>query len=88
MTNNQHGQVPEALRLAEEITNLECSSEAVAKTIAAAADELCRLHVENASLRAALAASPTPPAEQQAAPKAAPVTQQAANTEVIECGNS
>ena len=72
MTNNQHGQVPDALRLAEEITNLECSSEAVAKTIAAAADELCRLHVENASLRASPAASPTPPAEQQAAPKAAP----------------
>ena len=60
MTNNQHGQVPEALRLAEEISNLVCSSEAAAKTIAAAADELCRLHVENASLRAALAASPTP----------------------------
>ena len=59
MTNpTQHGQVPDALRLAEEITNLECSSEAAAKTIAAAADELCRLHVENASLRA----SPTPPA--------------------------
>ena len=59
MTNpTPHGQVPDALRLAEEITNLECSSEAVAKTIAAAADELCRLHVENASLRA----SPTPPA--------------------------
>ena len=53
MTNpTPHGQVPDALRLAEEITNLECSSEAVAKTIAAAADELCRLHVENASLRA------------------------------------
>ena len=63
---------PEALRLAEEISNLVCSSEAAAKTIAAAADELCRLHVENASLRASLAASPTPPAEQQAAPKAAP----------------
>ena len=53
MTNpTPHGQVPEALRLAEEITNLVCSSEAAAKTIAAAADELCRLHVENASLRA------------------------------------
>ena len=50
MTNNQR-QVPDALRLAEEITNLECSSEAVAKTIAAAADELCRLHVENEALR-------------------------------------
>ena len=68
MTNpTQHRQVPDALRLAEEITNLECSSEAVAKTIAAAADELCRLHVKNASL----SASPTPPAE-QAAPKAEP----------------
>ena len=67
MTNpTPHGQVPDALRLAEEITNLECSSEAVAKTIAAAADELCRLHVENASLRASPTASPTPPAEQQA----------------------
>ncbi len=56
MTNpTPHGQVPEALRLAEEISNLVCSSEAAAKTIAAAADELCRLHVENASLRAALA---------------------------------
>lgn len=32
--------------------------------------------------------SPTPPAEQQAAPKAAPVTQQAGYAEVIECGNS
>ena len=73
MTNpTPHGQVPEALRLAEEITNLECSSEAVAKTIAAAADELCRLHVENASLRASHAASPTPPAEQQAVSSAAP----------------
>ena len=71
MTPTPHGQVPEALRLAEEISNLVCSSEAAAKTIAAAADELCRLHVENASLRAALAATPTPPAEQQAA-KAAP----------------
>ena len=71
MTNpTPHGQVPEALRLAEEITNLECSSEAVAKTIAAAADELCRLHVENASLRAQQPASP--PAEQQAKPKTAP----------------
>ena len=39
-----HGQVPEALRLAEEISNLVCSSEAAAKTIAAAADELCRQH--------------------------------------------
>ena len=47
MTNNQHGQVPEALRLAEEISNLVCSSEAAAKTIAAAADELCRLHTNN-----------------------------------------
>ena len=63
-TPTPHGQVPEALRLAEEISNLVCSSEAAAKTIAAAADELCRLHVENASLRASLAASPTPPAEQ------------------------
>jgi hypothetical protein len=62
--------VPDALRLAEEISNLVCSSEAAAKTIAAAADELCRLHVENASLRAQQPASP--PAEQQAAPKAAP----------------
>lgn len=66
MTNpTPHGQVPEALRLAEEISNLMCSSEAAAKTIAAAADELCRLHVENASLRASPAASPTPPVEQQ-----------------------
>ena len=65
MTNpTPHGQVPEALRLAEEISNLVCSSEAAAKTIAAAADELCRLHVENASLRAQQPASP--PAEQQA----------------------
>ena len=70
MTPTPHGQVPEALRLAEEISNLVCSSEAAAKTIAAAADELCRLHVENASLRAQQPASP--PAEQQAAPKAAP----------------
>ena len=36
---------------------------------------------------AMLAASPTPPAE-QAATKAAPVTQQAGYAEVIECGNS
>ena len=85
MTNpTPHGQVPEALRLAEEITNLECSSEAVAKTIAAAADELCRLHVENASLRAALAASPTPTAEQQAAPKAAPGEQNTVPAEWLE----
>lgn len=34
-----------------------------------------------------IAASPTPPVE-QAAPKAAPVTQQAGYAEVIECGNS
>ena len=61
-----HGQVPESLRLAEEISNLACSSEAAAKTIAAAADELCRLHVENAPLRAQRPASP--PAEQQAEP--------------------
>lgn len=72
MTPTPHGQVPDALRLAEEITNLECSSEAVAKTIAAAADELCRLHVENASLRASPAASPTPTAEQQAQAGAVP----------------
>ena len=51
-TPTPHGQVPDTLRLAEEISNLVCSSEAAAKTIAAAADELCRLHVENASLRA------------------------------------
>ena len=57
MTNpTPHRQVPEALRLAEEITNLECSSEAVAKTIAAAADELCRLHTRIAELEAQLAA--------------------------------
>lgn len=58
MTNNQHGQVPEALRLAEAITNMICSSETAAKTIAAAADELCRLHVENAALRAAHVQNP------------------------------
>ena len=56
MTNNQHGQVPEALRLAEEITNLECSSEAAAKTIAAAADELCRQHAHITELEAQIEA--------------------------------
>ena len=66
MTPTPHRQVPEALRLAEEISNLVCSSEAAAKTIAAAADELCRLHVENASLRVQQLRI------EQAAPKAAP----------------
>ena len=50
-TTTPHGQVPEALRLAEAITNMVCSSETAAKTIAAAADELCRLHAENEALR-------------------------------------
>ena len=36
--------LPKALRLAEEITELMCSTEAAARTIAAAADELVRLH--------------------------------------------
>lgn len=44
----------EALRLAEEISNLVCSSEAAAKTIAAAADELCRLHARIAELESQL----------------------------------
>ena len=128
MTNNQHGQVPEALRLAEEISNLVCSSEAAAK-IAAAADELCRLAKLEAQIEAlsgvqALSAAPVEQEEaaqrlrktldidpgdvndplhpryiagfksghaagrRRAAPKAAPVTQQAGYAEVIECGNS
>ena len=52
MTDNTQ---PEALRLAEEITNLECSSEAAAKIIAAAADELCRLHTRITELESQLA---------------------------------
>ena len=56
MTTTPHGQVPEALRLAEEISNLVCSK-AAAKTIAAAADELCRQHDENETLRAGYAAA-------------------------------
>jgi len=52
MTNNQHGQVPEALRLAEEITELMCSNEAAARKIAAAAAELRRLHAEYEAIRA------------------------------------
>lgn len=47
MTHEQ----PEALRLAEEISDLQCSTEDAAKKIAAAADELLRLHAENEALR-------------------------------------
>ena len=84
MTNpTPHGQVPEALLLVEEISNLMCSSEAAAKTIAAAADELCRLHVENAYLRA----SPTPPAEQQAASSAVLKAIREANMQLVRTGD-
>lgn len=46
--------LPKALRLAEEITELMCSTEAAARTLAAAADELVRLHAESEMRRAAL----------------------------------
>lgn len=70
MTNpTPHGQVPEALRLAEEISNLVCSSEAAAKTIAAAADELCRQHTRIAELEAQIEALSGVPAL-SAAPEA------------------
>lgn len=62
MTNQQGA--PEALRLAKEITELMCSNEAAARRIAAAADELCRLHYENQRLAALVEA-------QQPAPSAA-----------------
>ena len=56
MTNpTPHGQVPEALQLAEEISNLVCSSEAAAKTIAAAADEPCRQRARITELESQLA---------------------------------
>ena len=44
---------PEALRLADAITNLMCSNESAARTIPAAADELVRLHAQVAALTAA-----------------------------------
>ena len=50
-----------------------------------------RIHTESEMRRTALLdemQKATPTAEQQAAPKAAPVTQQAGYAEVIECGNS
>ena len=46
--------LPEALRLAAAISNLLCSNEAAARTLAAAADELVRLHAESEMRRAAL----------------------------------
>lgn len=50
------------MRLAEEITELMCSNEAAARRIAAAADELCRLHYENQRLAALVEAQqPAPP---------------------------
>ena len=136
MTNNQHGQVPEALRLAEQydhgdpaahgnawkaavctelrrLAELEAQIEALSGVQALSAapagwklvpedatEEMVRatdkVNFANADTdgtmhnvwNVMLAASPTPPAEQQAAPKAAPVTQQAGYAEVIECGNS
>ena len=46
--------LPKALRLAAAISNLLCSNEAAARTLAAAADELVRLHAESEMRRAAL----------------------------------
>ena len=46
--------LPEALRLAAAISNLLCSNEAAARTLAAAADELVRLHAESEMRRTAL----------------------------------
>ena len=67
MTNpTPHGQVPEALRLANVCSNLARYS-MDAHLIAA---ELRRLHAENEALRTQQPASPTPPAEQQAQPGA------------------
>lgn len=61
MTNQQGA--PEALRLAEEITELMCSNEAAARRIAAAADELCRLHAENERIAALVEAQQPAKAE-------------------------
>ena len=53
MTDKQ----PEALRLSERISDILCASEEDAKAIAAAADELVRLHSEYESLRTGYAAA-------------------------------
>ena len=53
-TTSGAADLPEALRLAAAISNLLCSNEAAARTLAAAADELVRLHAESEMRRAAL----------------------------------
>ena len=53
-TTSGAADLPKALRLAAAISNLLCSSEAAARTLAAAADELARLHAESEMRRAAL----------------------------------
>lgn len=55
MTNQQ--KAPNALQLAERISDVPCTSEEDAKAIAAAADELVRLHSENETLQAGYAAA-------------------------------
>ena len=77
MTNpTPHGQVPEALRLADLLLNLQTHMGPRRPShpddahcwdgYTQASAELRRLHVENATLRTQQPASPTPPAEQQA----------------------
>ena len=51
MTNNQHGQVPEALQLADEISKAGAFPAYPRAPYEAAAAELRRLHAENAALR-------------------------------------
>ena len=85
MTNNQHGQVPEAfLKSVIALCNRRGYSPANIEGWDKDDKWIADLWRQAESM---LAASPTPPAEQQAAPKAAPVTQQAGYAEVIECGN-
>ena len=62
--NSGAADLPEALRLAAAISNLLCSNEAAARTLAAAADELVRLHAESEMQKAALAAGQATAAQQ------------------------
>ena len=56
MTDNTQPQ-PEALRLAEQISDIRCQTEGEARAIAAAADLLCRRHARIAELESELEAS-------------------------------
>lgn len=57
MTNpTPHGQVPEALRLSERISDIMCAAEEDARAIAEAADELVRQYIRIAELEAQIAA--------------------------------